>query len=292
MIGLDAEWLRRHPLPEPDNDADKNERGRIVVTGGSRFVPGALRLTGEAALRAGAGKLQLGTVAEAALMLGVLMPEAGVFGLGADSEGEIESSAAADILEHARSADALVLGPGMKGSAEMAELVRSVALGLPDQAALLLDAGAIAPCRSCAEAMRARGGPVVLTPHHGEMAALLGLEIDMVEKCAEAVARDAAEELQATVVLKGADTIIASAGEEPLHFAGGSVVLATGGSGDILAGVLGGLLARGAAPITAAAWSVWAHAAAGRRLAARHGGLGLLGRELLKHIPRALNRAD
>ena len=86
---LDSDWLRAHPLPEPAVDADKNERGRVLAVGGCRSVPGGIRLTAEAALRAGAGKVRVATIDSAAIALGVAMPEIAVFGLGEDDEGEI-----------------------------------------------------------------------------------------------------------------------------------------------------------------------------------------------------------
>ena len=289
MKALDEAWLGDHPLAAPDADTNKNERGRIVVVGGSRFVPGALRLTGEAALRAGAGKLQLGTIAEAALLLGMFVPEAGVFGLSADEAGDLDASAAMDVVEHAQSCDAIVLGPGMRSSAGCADLVAQIVSALPSEVAILLDAAAIAACRDCRDIVKAHAGAVVLTPHHGEMAALLGKDIDEIERMPEAAALEVANELDAIVVLKAAETIIAAPGETSLLFAGGSPGLATGGSGDILAGILGGLLGRGIAPTTAAGWGVWAHGRCGRDLTARYHGLGLLGRELVDLVPRALN---
>jgi hydroxyethylthiazole kinase-like uncharacterized protein yjeF len=289
MKALDEAWLSDHPLAAPDADTNKNERGRVVVVGGSRFVPGALRLTGEAALRAGAGKLQLGTIGEAALLLGMFVPEAGVFGLSADEAGELDVSAADEVVDHARSCDAIVLGPGMRSSDSCAELVGQIVSALPPDIALLLDAAAIAACRHCREVIKGHAGPVVLTPHHGEMAALLDTDINDIEHMPEAAACKAASELDAVVVLKAAETIIAAPGETSLCFAGGSPGLATGGSGDVLAGILGGLLARGIAPRTAAGRAVWAHGQCGRHLTASFHGLGLLGRELLDLVPSALN---
>lgn len=291
MTPLDRGWLRKHPLAQPEADTDKNERGRIVVVGGSLMVPGALRLTGEAALRAGAGKLQLGTIAEAATMLGMWMPEAGVFGLPADATGELMASAAPDVIEQAKSCDAIVLGPGMKGSEDCSNLIRSIVQALPSDVAILLDAAAIAACRGYEDTIRSHEGAVVITPHHGEMAALTGLGVDDIKRRPDAVAREVSAELNAIVVLKGATTTIAARGENGLFFDDGSPGLATGGSGDVLAGVLGGLMARGIDPLTASAWAVWAHAAAGQALSDRFGGLGLLSRELLDILPNMLNDA-
>lgn len=287
---LDEAWLAAHPIAQPDGDTDKNARGRIVVVGGSRFVPGALRLTGEAALRAGAGKLQLGTIAEVALLLGMSIPEAGVFGLPADAEGELDAAAAPDVVEQARSCDTLIIGPGMRVSEGTAALLRRVVQGLPDDVALVLDAAAIAACRDCREVIRSHAGPVILTPHHGEMAALTGLEKDAIRNDPGTVAREVAADLRAFVVLKDSTTVIAGPAGEALVFEEGTAGLATGGSGDVLAGILGGLLARGSPPLTAAGWAVWTHGAVGCKLTEQMGGLGLLGRELLPLIPATLNR--
>ena len=112
MIEVDASWLAAHPLPRPDGDTDKNKRGRVLVAGGSETVPGAIRLTGEAALRAGAGKLQFATVERAALPLGIAMPEAAAFPLPANEDGELGEAAGTALAKLVERCDALVLGPG------------------------------------------------------------------------------------------------------------------------------------------------------------------------------------
>jgi hydroxyethylthiazole kinase-like uncharacterized protein yjeF len=290
VIRLDETWLDAHPLPVPDCDTNKNDRGRVFVVGGSSFVPGALRLTGEAALRAGAGKLQFGTISEAALLLGMFVPEAGVIGLPSGEDGELKASGAEQVIEHASSCDALILGPGMRGSDGCAELVRRVIAGLPQSVAIILDAGAIAAAAECKAVLRDHKGPVILTPHQGEMASFSGLDVEQVQADCEAVARQAAADLQAIIVLKDARTLIAAPDGDMLDYAGGTPALATGGSGDVLAGIVGGLVARGVPPLEAAAWAVWTHGTAGEELSGELGGTGLLSRDLLPRIPKLLNR--
>lgn len=287
MTPIDRSWLRDNPLPAIEGETDKNERGRVLVVGGCRTVPGALRLTGEAALRAGAGKLQLATVEEAALALGLAVPEAAVVGLPADPDGEIEVEGALGVLaERAKRSDALVLGPGMSGTDHDPVLVSGFAEMLPAHAGIVLDAAALRACRECGDAVADLEGRAVLTPHAGEMAALTGYDVERIEADAEAVAVEVARRLQAIVVLKGGTTVIAAPGAESLIYAGGGPGLATGGSGDVLAGVLGGLLARGTEPRLAAAWAVWLHGEAGRTMTHEFGGPGLLARELLPLIPK------
>ena len=129
---------------------------------------------------------------------------------------------------------------------------------------------------------------MILTPHHGEMAALTGLPLGEIggEPATHALA--AAERFGAIVALKAERTVIAKPTGEVLLFEGGCPGLATGGSGDVLAGIAGGLAARGADPLTAIAWAVWLHGSAGRVLAERIGATGFLARELLPKIPRLM----
>lgn len=281
MTEIDTAWLAAHPLPQPGSNTDKNARGHVVAAGGSESVPGALRLTGEAALRAGAGKVQLATVERAAMGLGMAMPEAATFPLPANDEGELAAHAGAALAALTGRCDALVLGPGMGAKAGAAAILETVLAARP-ALALVIDAGAIGDAASLAGAIRGHAGPVVLTPHAGEMALLMGCNED---EASEDHARQAAERFDAVVLLKRAETWIAAPGAPMLHFPGGGPGLATGGSGDVLAGIIGGLLSRGAEPRIAAAWGVWLHGEAGRGAADRIGPLGFLARELLPEIP-------
>jgi len=292
MIALDATWLAAHPLPQPAVETDKNARGRVLVAGGSMQVPGALRLTGEAALRAGAGKVQLATVEEAALPLGLGIPEVAVIGLPAGREGELASEAGEKLVHYLDRCDAVVLGPGMGREGDAAAILGAVLESRERDWSLVIDAAGLVAAPQWAEAIRAREGQVVLTPHPGEMAALMQCSEDDVRDAPERFARDAAEHFGATIIAKGAVTWVASPDAVPLRYPGGGPGLATGGSGDVLAGIVGGLLARGATSRLAAAWAVWCHGEAGRRLAARIGPLGFLARELLIEIPDLLRASQ
>lgn len=290
MIALDEDWLRAHPLPRIDPETNKNDRGRVLLVGGSNFVPGALRLTGEAALRAGAGKLQMATVAEVAVPLGLAVPEAAVIALSSGADGEIDGCAAAARLGDAlKSCDTLILGPGMSAIDDEARLIEALIASLDADGSAVLDAAAIGACGNCRESVRSLGGRAVLTPHAGEMAALTGRDAEWIADNMEEVAREVARDLNLVVVLKSAQTVIAGPAGETLIYPGGGAGLATGGSGDVLAGILGGLMSRGTEPMLAAAWAVRTHGEAGRRLSARLGGPGLLARELLGEIPALLH---
>lgn len=288
IADIEPAWLTHHPLPVHDAGTDKNSRGRVLLVGGAEFVPGALRLTGEAALRAGAGKLQMATVSAAATALGVLVPEAAMIALPADAEGEIAPAATDRLLHLLDHCDTLVAGPGMGVTRRTAELVAGLLARPRDGLTVLLDAGAISCAGDLADVIRAHRGRVVMTPHHGEMAALLEREIEQVAADPVAAARQAATRFGATIVLKADRTVIASHDGGLLRYGSDCVGLATGGSGDVLAGIISGLLARGASPSVASGWGVWLHGEAGRECAQSLGPIGFLARDLVGHIPRLM----
>lgn len=285
MTSLDRLWLAAHPLPQPEGETDKNARGRVLVAGSSRTVPGAIALTGEAALRAGAGKVQLASVEGVALPLGIAFPEAAVFPLTPGPEGELGEAAGGEIATYVERCDTLVLGPGMSPKAPVEAILRNVLAGIGDDPSMVLDAAMIGAAATLEAEVRALTGRIVLTPHPGEMIQLMDCDEARIRDDPAGLVQEAAERFAATVLLKGAETWIACPGADPLHYAGGGHGLATAGSGDVLAGIIGGLLARGTPPQAAAGWGVWLHGEAGRVLARRIGPMGFLGRELLAEIP-------
>jgi len=290
-IVLGDDWRRAHPLPALGGGLDKEERGRVLLVGGSVFVPGALRLTGEASLRAGAGKVQAATVAAAAMALGVLMPEMAMIGLPADDEGEIAADAAIILAPRLERCDTLVLGCGMMKRPQTLGFVAALIDAAGPGSSVVLDAGALTAAGDDPAALRPLAGRLVLTPHHGELAFLTGMDKDAVARDPVAAARDAARNFDAVVVLKAEETIVAAPAGTVLIYTEGAPGLGTAGSGDVLAGIVGGLLARGAEPIVAAGWGVWLHGAAGCAAAARIGPLGFIASDLLREIPALMAAA-
>jgi ADP-dependent NAD(P)H-hydrate dehydratase len=278
-------------LPRLDDTADKEARGRVLIVGGSTENPGGLLLAAEAAMRAGAGKLQLATANSIAAALAVAVPEARVFAFPAAGTEGVHPKAAGDLAEQADRVDALLIGPGLLDEDAAARLTRGVLkrIGKP---AVVLDAGGLAALRDDPRALAHLDGRAVLTPHAGEMAQLLGMERDAVEADPEAAARRAAEAFGAVVALKGPETVIAAPDGSLVRYAGGGVGLATSGSGDVLGGIVAGLLARGADAVRAAAWGVYLHGEAGNALTRRHGTVGFLARELPGEVPRILHRTS
>jgi len=284
-VPLDAAWRAAHPLPDHGAHTDKNDRGRVLLVGGGRFVPGALGLTGEAALRAGAGKLQIATIDAAAMHLGVLVPEAAMIGLATSDDGEIAPRAAAGLADAARHCHSLLIGPGMVSEPSACALIEGLLPLLDEDHVAVLDAAAIGAARAHAPLIAGLGGRVILTPHHGEMARLTGVAAEEIASDPVACAQSAACLFNAVIVLKAGETVVAAPDGETLVYDGGCVGLATGGSGDVLAGIVAGLAAQGADPMTAAAWGAWLHGEAGRRAAEHIGPIGFLARDLPSRIP-------
>lgn len=283
-VTIDAATLRGRPLPDP-GAGTKEARGSALVVAGSVEVPGAAILAGTAALRAGAGKLQMSIAAGTAPHAALAVPEALVVRLPEDEDGHVDHRVAAEVLlPRTERAAAILVGAGMTAGAPTRALTAALLAG-PAEAPFVLDAASIEGLCEQAEAVRARAGRVVLTPHAGEMARCLGCEREAVEADPLAAARKAAERLGAVVVMKGAETWIVDPAGDTWHYAGGGVGLATSGSGDVLAGIIVGLLARGTKPGEAAAWGVFLHGEAGRRLGESRGPIGFLARELPGEVP-------
>jgi len=278
---LDAAWLRRHPLPVHPEGTDKNSRGRVVLVGGSLRVPGGLILTALAAFRAGAGKVQLGLPEPLAIPTGIALPEAGIFALPHE-DGEIADASA--LVERLEGCGCLVLGPAM-ASPTAAVAMMDALLPAMQAGPVVIDAACVGAAAARLAAVEALAGGAILTPHLGEMAQLTGLEAAEIEARRDAVAVEWAERLKAVIVMKGATTLIASPDGEVASYGGGGVGLATGGSGDVLTGIIAGLCARGLPAYEAACWGVWLHGEAGRRLAERLGPMGFLARELPGEVP-------
>lgn len=275
--------LRTIPLPWPDESSDKEARGRVLVVGGGRETPGAVVLAGLAALRAGAGKLQVATGASNAALVASSLPEARVFALPETRAGKLSKSACARLEEHLVKAQCVCVGPGMIEDESVTRFVEAT-LRMCRDVPVVLDAGAVACLNTGRELLHTLGGRAVVTPNADELAEIYGEEFAERGGALEAVRR-AAEELRAVVVLKGNETYIASPGGNTFVNRAGSVGLATSGSGDVLAGLIAGLVARGTEPARAAVWGVYLHALAGERLARKVGPLGFLARELPAEIP-------
>lgn len=280
---IDVGLLRRWPLPRLQAHADKSARGDVLVVGGSREVPGAALLAGEAALRSGAGRVRIATARSAAAPMAIAFPEARVIGLPENRGGELQAGAARLLDAELSGADGLLVGPGTFDAALSAALLKRAAS--ERNTTLVLDAGSLKTLagRKKLETGALRG--LIATPHAGEMAELWRCDLRRVRERPLEMAIEAAACLGVTLVLKGDRTFIADPDGTAFVNHAGNSGLATAGSGDVLAGIITGLAARGATPLQAAVWGVHLHALAGDRLLRKRGPLGYLARELLPELP-------
>jgi ADP-dependent NAD(P)H-hydrate dehydratase len=283
---LDAALLRRFPLPAHDDASTKDDRGILLIVGGSREVPGAALLAGKSGMRAGAGKLQIATAQSVAVAVAVAMPEARVVAYAEDEAGCIVPADAEDIVQLVARADATVLGSGMEHGASLDRFLDAVLAA--DCTPLILDAAVLGSLSARAASIRLLNGNAVVLPHVGEMARMLGCDEAEVEADPLAAARRGAETFATMTVMKGRSSFIVAPDGRAFRYEGGGVGLATSGSGDTLAGIVGGLAARGADPLTATLWGVFLHGEAGRRLAGQIGRIGFLAREIAEDIPALL----
>lgn len=284
VVPLDTAWLKANPLPDHHDNVDKNSRGRVLAIGGGRRVPGGMLLTAEAAFRAGAGKVTIATIASAAIPIGIACPSCAVVALPETGAGEIAPESSELLIAEMALHDAIVFGPAMIDADIVAGLLEALLPALPEDMFLLLDAFALRAAAGHRDAIRARAAHTVLTPHAGELAALLDIDKDVVAADPLAALDAAAERFGAAVMVKSATSHLIAEGR-CLAYAGGGLGLAVSGSGDILAGLIAGLGAQGLSPLQASAWGIWLHGEAGRRLSETMGPLGYLARELPPLVP-------
>jgi len=279
---IDAGRLAAAPLPEHGAESGKAERGKLLIAAGSTGLPGAAILAARAALRVGCGTVRVAIPKSAAVAVGAAVPELMVLPLPETDTGGAARNALSVLKDQFEACDAAVVGPGLGShDATVRFASRFVAAStLPT----VVDADALLAWGS---AGRPEGpGPRVLTPHAGEMARLLGVEPEAVEADRVELAARTAEEWGAVMVLKGRETLVAGRGFYVNK--AGTPGLGTAGSGDVLAGVIGGLLARGADPTAAALWGVHLHALAGEAAARRLGDDGLLASDVVDALPEAM----
>jgi ADP-dependent NAD(P)H-hydrate dehydratase len=281
---LDRSALNSHPLP-PVVDGDKETKGRILVIAGSREVPGAALLTATAAMRAGAGKLRIATVESVAPQLGMALPEAMVIGLPEDDEGGFALAAVMRIAEAAAKADAVVAGPGMTAGPVCEKIAEAL---LQTDARLSLDAALLHSLKPSLK--RTHPSLPVLLPHAGELASLLDCDEEEIETEPIRCGLRAAKLYGSVVLVKGVTSHVVTPEGDTWTYEGGAPGLGVSGSGDVLAGIVGGLLARGAEPLNALLWSVWLHGEAGAQLAKKVGPIGFLARQIADEVPALLPR--
>jgi len=284
-IEIDARLLRDWPLPVPGAAADTEDRGSTLVIAGGGETPGAAMLAANAALRAGAGKLAVATGASVARGIALALVEARVIALPENDFGGPAAEGLAKIEARLGKVDAVLIGPGLHDAAATRAFTRRL-LKRTTRAAVVLDALAMDVVLD----MRRFERPPLLTPHAGEMAHLTGFARVALGVGRDLLAREAALRWNAVVALKGATTIVATPDGDCWRLTSQQAGLGTSGSGDVLAGLIVGLAARGATLAQAATWAVALHASAGAVLAARRGPVGYLASELAAEVPSMMEK--
>jgi len=274
-------------MPRRAAESTKFSSGNVFVLGGSSGLTGAPTMAALAAMRAGAGYVTVGAPASLELSFTVRLLEAMMVGLP-ENDGALSAEAAGRALSVIGRADAVVLGPGLGRS----KGARSFALEMFERidVPLVIDADGLNALAGCfPEDLPQRPWPTVLTPHAGELARLLEVESDEVGRSRIEHARAAASVAKAFVVLKGDDTLVVSPTGRVAISRGAAPALATAGTGDVLSGVIGAMLAKGLPAAHAACAGVYAHVRAGQIAAAPDGPDGVVASDVIRSLPAAMS---
>ena len=273
--------LLRRWLPERKRDAHKGDFGRVLLLCGAVGYTGAPALAARGALRTGAGLVYLGAPETVYPIIAAKLDEPVVFPLPA-REGGFSAEAIPEILRRLETSDACLIGCGMGSSGGTFEVVRAVL----EHAAcpVVVDADGINVLQGHIDVLRGAACPVILTPHDGEFRRLGGT---LEGRSRVQAARELSQTTGATILLKGHRTVVYGPKGCYVNYTG-NPGMATGGSGDVLAGIIVSLLGQGLRPVQAAAAGAWLHGAAGDRCARRLGEYGLLPTDILEELPRLL----
>jgi NAD(P)H-hydrate epimerase len=287
-IQLDAEYCRRL-LPRRDPEGHKFTFGRVTTIAGSLDFAGAAYLAALGAARGGAGLVAMAVPDSLKRVFAARLPEAVLIGLPQVDGGSIDPDEAfRAILE--REPEALVVGPGLKETDDYRRLTTELLTRLTKPA--VIDAGAISMFGERPDLARSLKASCVFTPHAGEFARLTGHKPGEGDDGRVSSARAAAMDLGQVVVLKGARTVIAAPDGRTAIAPFANAALATAGSGDVLAGLIGALLAQGAEPFEAACLGVYLHGRAGERLSWRFGDAGVLASDIAHELPMTRHELD
>ena len=266
--------------PPRNQNTHKGDYGKILLLCGAEGYTGAPALAAKAALRTGAGLIFLGVPRSVYPIVASKLDAPMVFPLP-DREGKLSLDALPFILEKLEQADACLVGPGLGRSEELDTLIPQIVQNC--KCPLVLDADGINAMAAHKDVLRGAACPIVLTPHEGEFGRLTAA----VEENRISGAAVLAKELNAVILRKGHETVITS-GDMTYVNRTGNASMATGGSGDVLSGILTALLGQGVSPLEAAATAAWLHGTAGDLAAARLGQYAMGPNDLLEALPQLL----
>ncbi len=276
--------LKLPQLAPRASDSHKGDYGRALLIGGSRGMAGAIALSGMAALRTGAGLVKLAVPDTSLETVARFEPSYMTLSLPCDDDGRIRLIARETLAESLASATALACGPGMGRSHDLDELVAWLYCTVKQP--MVFDADALNALAGQQEVLDKPGGPRIFTPHPGEFARLLAVEKVETEDRGK-LAREFALRTGGVVLVKGHETAITD-GRQLAYNTTGNPGMATGGCGDVLTGVITALLCQRFSPFDAAHLGAHVHGEAGNYAAAEVGMIGMIARDLLRRLPRAL----
>jgi NAD(P)H-hydrate epimerase len=282
---LEASDVRGH-FPPREPDAHKGHFGHLLIVAGSLGKTGAAALAGRAALRSGVGLCTIAAPASQQPIVAALAPEYMTEALPETAAQSLSIKARERVLELARRMDAVALGPGLSLDPEAQELARALAREL--ERPLVMDADALTALGGHLEVLRRAAGPRALTPHPGEMARMLGVGVPAVQDDRIEITRAFGRDHGVAVALKGAGTVIGSPDGRVTINPTGNPGMAKGGSGDVLTGIVGALLARGLAPVAALEAGCYLHGLAGDVAAAERGEIAMTAGDIIESMPAAL----
>ena len=272
-------------LPQRDRDGHKGTYGRVLVVAGNRGMSGAAILCGRAALRGGAGLVQVATAACAEPTVAAGNPCYMTHGIRLHADGGFAEAAGADLVELGESATVLAIGPGLGRSPTVPPMLRHLIAGLPD-IPVVLDADGLYAFSPFTEEFKHRPAPLVLTPHPAEFARLTGTAVPIGDDPRRDQSVAFARQFGVVLVLKGARTVVTD-GRRIYTNTTGNPGMATGGSGDVLTGLIAALIAQKMEPFDAAVFGVWLHGRAGDLAANTFGEVSMTAADLLESIPSA-----
>ena len=283
---ITSRWAREALPPRPE-DANKGTFGKVLVVGGCSRYRGAPALAATAAYRAGAGLVTIACPEPVIASIAPAAAEATWLPQEAAEDGGLTGEAALALRAEWGGFDACVVGPGLGHTGETQALVWAL---LPDMAEdlagrVVIDADALNALAALEDGAERTPAGAVLTPHPGEMARLLGSSVAEVQGNRVGAAREAAGRYGCTVVLKGAHTVVADGEGRARISPFANPLLATAGSGDVLAGMIAGYLGQGLSAFDAASLGVYLHAAVGEAMRAQYGASGLLAGEIAARLP-------
>lgn len=277
-------------LPRRVPDGHKGTYGKVLVLAGSRGMSGAAVLCGRACLRSGAGLVQIACPGCIQTEVALGHPCYTTFGIRQHADGSFSEGAAADVVELARSADVVAIGPGLGRDETVARLVREVIHALP-ATPTVVDADGLNALAPFSGEFRDRKVPLVLTPHPGEFARLRGEAIVDSLRDRNEVAAEFAMRFGVVLLLKGMATLVAD-GRRLYRNTTGNPGMATGGSGDVLTGVVAALLGQHLTPFDAAALGAWVHGRAGDLAVGQLGQTSLIAADLPDHLPAVFRELE